>query len=266
MALSKYVETAKVLFKAQIVYRFSTIVSMIFTISKIVLAYILWSAIFGNRDVVAGFTFNAMITYYIMTSFLSQLDQSGGFGRQIADEIRTGTFSKYMVRPVNIFGTFTFQAIGVSAFLLSFNLIAALLWTFLFRIDFVFAANLTSVFYAVVILGAGLLFMMQLNYFIGILAFKFVDVWVFMMIKDNLLHFATGALIPLSLLPASIVGVMRFFPFYYSAYVPAMLLLGKYDGGVAFALIVLLCWNLAFWMLNKYSYKRLRTLYDGVGI
>ena len=50
MALSKYVETAKVLFKAQIVYRFSTIVSMIFTISKIVLAYILWSAIFGNRD------------------------------------------------------------------------------------------------------------------------------------------------------------------------------------------------------------------------
>ena len=79
MGISKYTETAKVLFKAQIVYRFSTIVSMVFTISRIALAYILWSAIFDTRAVVAGFTFNAMITYYIIASFMTQMDQSGDF-------------------------------------------------------------------------------------------------------------------------------------------------------------------------------------------
>ena len=266
MGITKYTETAKVLFKAQIIYRFSTIVSMIFTVSRIALAYILWSAIFDGRAVVAGFTFNAMITYYIIASFMTQMDQSGGFGGQISSEIRTGTFSKYMVRPMNIFGNFLFQAIGVSAFLFTFNLIAALLWVFVFRIEFVFSGDLLSVFSAVLVLSMGLLFMMQLNYFIGILAFKFLDVWIFIMIKDNLLHFLTGALIPLSLLPGNILAVMRLFPFYYVLYLPAMLFLGKSQGETARAVVTLVCWNLLFWVLNRISYRRLRVVYDGVGI
>jgi ABC-2 type transport system permease protein len=266
MGITKYTETAKVLFKAQIIYRFSTIVSMIFTVSRIALAYILWSAIFDGRAVVAGFTFNAMITYYIIASFMTQMDQSGGFGGQISSEIRTGTFSKYMVRPMNIFGNFLFQAIGVSAFLFTFNLIAALLWVFVFRIEFVFSGDLLSVFSAVLVLSMGLLFMMQLNYFIGILAFKFLDVWIFIMIKDNLLHFLTGALIPLSLLPGNILAVMRLFPFYYVLYLPAMLFLGKSQGEIARAVVTLVCWNLLFWVLNRITYRRLRVVYDGVGI
>ena len=266
MGISKHIETAKVSFKAQIIYRFSTIVSMAFTISKIVLAYILWSAIFENRAVVAGFTFNAMITYYIIASFMGQMDQSRGFGGQIADEIRKGTFSKYMIRPISIFGSFTFQAIGVSTFLFSFNLIAALLWIFIFRIEFIFTGDIISILSAIFILGMGLLFMMQLNYYIGILAFKFLDVWIFIMIKDNLLHFMTGALIPLSLLPANILAVMKFFPFYYVLYLPAMLFLGENKGEIFSAVVILFCWNLLFWILNKITYKKLRVIYDGVGI
>lgn len=266
MAISKYSETAKVLFKAQIVYRFSTIVSMVFTISRIVFAYILWSAIFDTKAEVAGFTLNAMLTYYIIASFMTQLDQSGGFSGKIADEIRTGTFSKYMVRPINVFASFTFEAIGVSAFLFSFNLIAAIVWIFLFRIEFVFSGDMVSILSAILILGMGLLFMMQLNYFIGILAFKFMDVWMFNMIKDNLLHFMTGALMPLSLLPAGLLMIMRFFPFYYVVYLPAVLFLGKNKDEILFAAITLVFWNLLFWMLNKYSYKKLRVIYDGVGI
>ena len=266
MGISKYTETAKVLFKAQIIYRFSTIVSMLFTISKIALAYILWSAIFDGRTLVAGFTFNAMITYYIIASFMSQMDQSGGFGSQISSEIRTGTFSKYMVRPMNIFGNFLFQAVGVSAFLLVFNLIAALLWVFVFRIEFVFSMDIRSISSAILVLGMGLLFMMQLNYFIGILAFKFLDVWMFIMIKDNLLHFLTGSLIPLSLLPQKILTIMRLFPFYYVFYLPAMLFLGKNQEETLRGVVTLVCWNLLFLALNRMTYRRLRVVYDGVGI
>ena len=266
MGMSKYVETAKVLFKAQIVYRFSTIVSMIFTVSRIVLAYVLWTAIFADREMVAGFTFNAMLTYYIIASFMTQMDQSGGFGGQISSEIRGGTFSKYMVRPMNVFGNFAFQALGVSVFLFSFNLIAALSWVFIFQIEFVFAGDLVSVVSAILILGMGLIFMMQLNFFIGILAFKFLDVWIFIMIKDNLLHFMTGALIPLALLPAGILAIMKFFPFYHVVYLPTVLFLGKNREEILFAVAVLGSWNLLFWLINKIAYRKLRVIYDGVGI
>lgn len=264
--MRKYIETAKVLFKAQLAYRFDTIISMVFTISKILLAYVLWGAVFNNRHLVSGFTFDAMISYYIIGSFIAQLDQSSGTGGQIASEIMVGRFSKYMVRPMSVFGYFTAQTIGVSAFLLSFNLIAALLWIFVFRIDFAVTSNLLNIVSAIVMCCLGLLLMMQMNFYIGILAFKFHDTSVFRMIKDNVMQFVTGSLIPLAILPTFIQNIMRIFPFYYVIYLPSMLFLGKNQGEIGIGLMNLMVWNVAFWLLNKVSYEKLRTKYDGVGI
>jgi len=198
--------------------------------------------------------------------FISQLDQSSGTGGQIASEIMRGQFSKYMVRPMNIFGYFAAQTIGVSAFLLSFNLIAALLWVFVFRVDFVITSNPLTIVSALVMCLLGLLFMMQLNFYIGILAFKFHETGIFMMIKDNVVQFVTGSLIPLAILPSFVQDIMRLFPFYYIIYLPSMLFMGRNVGEIPLGIISLVVWNGALGMLNKITYKRLRTRYDGVGI
>ena len=264
--MSKYLETAKLLFKTQLAYRFDTIINMLFTISKIILAYILWGSIFENREIVSGFTLNGMISYYIISSFIVQLDQSSGTGGQIAAEIRGGQFSKYMVRPINIFGYFASQTAGVSIFLLSFNLIAAVLWVFIFGVEFVITNNVMTILSAAVITFLGLIFMMQLNFFTGILAFKFLDISIFTMIKDNVLQFVTGSLIPLAILPSFILDVMKYFPFYYVVYLPAMLFLGKNKNQIFTGIAVLLFWNISFWLINKITYNRLRIKYDGVGI
>lgn len=264
--MKKYLETAKVLFKSQLAYRFDIITSMVFTISKILLAYVLWGAVFDRQSAVAGFTFNTMLSYYIVSSFITQLDQSSGTGWQIADEIKNGRFSKYMVKPMSVFGYFTAQTAGVSAFLLSFNLVAAVLWIFVFHVDFTFTASTRLILEAAALIILGLLFMMQLNYFAGILAFKFLDTSIFMMIKENIVQFITGSLIPLAILPAGIIEVMRFFPFYYVSYLPAMLLIGRNENEITTGIAALILWNAVFWLLNASTYKRLRFKYDGVGI
>jgi ABC-2 type transport system permease protein len=112
----------------------------------------------------------------------------------------------------------------------------------------------------------GLLFMIQLNYFLGILAFKFLDISVFLMMKGNIVAFITGSLVPLVLLPQSIVSVMRFFPFYYVTYLPSMLFVGKNENEALTGIILLLAWLLLLAFINKFSYNRLRVVYDGVGI
>jgi ABC-2 type transport system permease protein len=264
--MRKYIETAKVLFKAQLVYRFDILLSMIFTISKILLAHVLWGAIFEKQDMVSGFTYSSMLSYYIINSFITQLDQSAGTGGQIAAEIRSGRFSKYIVKPMSIFGYFTAQTAGVSAFLLSFNLLAALAWIFLFRVDFDITGEIVPILSALVLILLGLLFMMQMNYYIGILAFKFLDTSVFSMIKDNVVQFVTGSLIPLALLPAGIVDAMRLLPFYYVSYLPSMLLIGRNENETLTGMIVLVIWNAAFGLLNAATYKKLKMKYDGVGI
>lgn len=254
------------MFKTQMAYRFDIITSMIFTVSKILLAYVLWGAIFGKQSNISGFTFNSMLSYYIISSFLSQLDQSSNVGWQIAREIRNGSFSKYIIRPIGVFRYFAAQTVGVTAFLSFFILIAAIIWFFIFHINFVISINYRIILAVLSLTFLGLLFMIQINYFIGILAFKFIDTGIFMMIKDNIVQFVTGALIPITLLPSEIIRVMTFFPFYYISYLPTMLILGRNGNEIIPGIIILLLWNIFLGIINSITYKSLKSLYDGVGI
>lgn len=257
--MKKYLETVRVFFKTQLAYRFDVLTSMLFTITKILLAYVLWGAIFKDRDTVSGFTFNAMLTYYILNSFITQLDQSTGIGWQIADEIRNGRFSKYIVKPMSIFGYFTSQSAGVSGFLLTFNLIAAMIWILILKVDFTITTSLPNIAAAILLTLLGLLFMLQLNYLIGILAFKFLDTSIFMMIKDNITEFVRGSLIPLTLLSDGILRGMMLFPFYYVSYLPTMLLLGRNENEMIPGILVLIGWNTGFWLINSLTFKRLKS-------
>ncbi|NLO39118.1 MAG: ABC transporter permease [Ruminiclostridium sp.] len=264
--MKKYIETIKIMFKSQMAYRFDIFISMVFSVSKIILAYVLWGAIFSTKDEVAGFTFNGMISYYIISSFIAQLNQSSSAGWQISAEIRQGLFSKYMVRPMNIFGYFTAHTAGTVLLLLIFNLAAAVLWTFLFGVKITLAGSFYDILLSVVLILLGLLFMMQLNYYIGILAFKFLDIGPFMMIKDNIIEFVAGSFIPLALLSDKILLVMRFLPFYYVSYLPTMLLLGRNGQEALTGVLVLAGWNIFFAVLNTISFRKLKYRYDGVGI
>jgi len=42
----KYVEVVKIHFKTQLVWRFDIVFNMLFTLTKILFAYILWGAVF----------------------------------------------------------------------------------------------------------------------------------------------------------------------------------------------------------------------------
>lgn len=264
--MRKYIEIAKLLFKAQIAYRFDVAMTVVLTVTKILFAYILWGAIFGQNETVAGFTFPMMLSYYIISSFLAQIEMSDGVSGELSDRIRGGTFSKYMVIPANTQGYFIAQTFGAMAFYILFILTATIVWIFVFGINLTITNSLTLILAAVGMVILGLLFMIQLNYFLGILAFKFQDIGLFLMIKGNIVAFITGTLVPLVLLPSGIVSVMRFFPFYYVTYLPSMLLIGKNESEALIGIAVLAAWLLFFTVLNKLAYNKLRIVFDGVGI
>jgi ABC-2 type transport system permease protein len=264
--MKKYMEIVKILFKAQIAYRFDVAMTVLFTVSKILFAYILWGAVFGENKTVGGFTFPMMLSYYIISSFLSQIEMSDGVSREISDRIRGGTFSKYMVIPADTQKYFIAQTFGAMCFYLLFIFVSTAIWVFVFGVDLTITSSMTLILSAVVMIIIGLLFMIQLNYFLGILAFKFQDIGIFLMIKGNIVAFITGSLVPLALLPSSVVSIMRFFPFYYVTYLPSMLLIGKNESEAFIGIVVLAAWLLTFTILNKIAYNKLRVMYDGVGI
>lgn len=264
--MNKYLEVAKVYMKSQLAWRADVVFNMIFTITKILFAYLLWGIIFQGRDMVGQFTFHGMLSYYIISSFLSQLEMSQGVSEEIHGRIRNGTFSKYMVVPVSIEKYFMAMELGVVSFYFIFDLIAALVWIFVFRIQFTFASDVFVILCVVIMAVIGLVFMVQLNYLLGLLTLKYQGIGTLLMIKNNLIALVTGSIIPLALFPDEVVKLMRLLPFYYVTYLPSMLLTG-YGGQEALpGVLIISGWCILLQLVIRYVWKKYIRKYDGVGI
>lgn len=252
--------------KAQLAWRADVIFNMLFTVSKILFAYLLWGIIFQQKDLVAGFTFHGMLSYYIISSFLSQLEMSDGISGEIFWRIRNGTFTNYMVLPVSTEGYFIAMEIGVVLFYLAFDFLAAVIWIFLFRIQFVFTQDPLIIVCALLMVLLGLLFMVQLNYYLGILTLKYQNIDTFLMIKNNLISLVTGTIVPLALFPEKIVRLMSCLPFYYVTYLPSMLLTGRCGGEALPGILIMTFWCVFMQIVITATWNSYRKKYDGVGI
>lgn len=264
--MRKYKEIAKIYLKTQFVWRTDVVVQMILTVTKIMFAYLLWGIIFKQKDSIAGFTFQGMLSYYIISSFLSQLDLSGKISEDMTNRIRGGTMSNFLVLPVNVRRYYIAMEAGMVSFYIGFDLLAMFLWVILFRIHFAITNNLAFIGMAVMIEALGMYFIIQLNYYLGILTLKYEEISTFLMIKNNLMSLVTGSIIPLALFPEQVLKIMKLLPFYYVTYLPAMLLSGRCGEDAISGVVILLAWILGFSVLIRRSFKKYRLKYDGVGI
>lgn len=259
-------EIAKTYLKSQLIWRADVIFNMIFTVTKILFAYLLWGVLFQNKQEIAGFTFQGMLSYYIISSFLSQIEMSDRVSGEISTRIRNGTFSKYMVIPVSIEKYFIAMETGIVSFYFLFDLIAAAAWTFLFHIKLVFTNDIGMLVCAILLVLIGYLFMVQLNYYLGLLTLKYEEISTFLMIKNNLVALITGTIIPLVLFPEKVILFMKLFPFYYVTYLPSMLLVGRCRNEAVVGLLIITAWCIIMQITIKITWFQYRRKYDGVGI
>lgn len=264
--MKKYLEIAKAYMKTQLIWRWDTFIDVVLAMAKVIFAWILWSILFEGKEQIAGMGFYTMISYYIISSYLFQLDKSSEISQQMTNMLRNGTFSKYMVIPVHTQAYFVAMAAGKIVFSACIGFFTTILCFYFSGISFVAAINIKILFCGAIMIALGLLFMAELNYFLGILTLKFEEISTFLMIKDNFSAFVTGAVVPLALLPEWMLSGMRYLPFYYVTYLPSMLLIGKQEDEAFTGIAVLAVWCLVFAILNQVTYEHYRIKYDGAGI
>jgi ABC-2 type transport system permease protein len=236
-------------------------------VGKILFSYILWGAVFAEKKLVGGLTFNEMLFYYVISSFIASFDISRGVSGEISYRIRGGSFTGYMVLPTNALLQFVSQSLGTSAFYALFTGLVSGLCAVLFKAQILFTTDLASVLCAVLLIAAGLVFMIGFHFLIGILAFKFLDIGFFLHIQSVVLELIMGGIIPLVLLPSGILRVLRFVPFIHTVYTPSMLLMGKIPLSEGlFALANVSVCAAAVIITGSVAFKVLRVKYDGVGV
>ncbi len=264
--MRKYREAFIIAFKTCTVYRFDTALQVFSGIARVLFAWLLWAAIYKGRNQVAGFTLDSMILYYLIQSFFAQMDNTGRIADELSSHIRAGTFSKFLVLPIRVQPYLFAQNLGSAAYMAFFSLAASILCLLVFPIKPEWTMLLLNFAKAAALLLLGRLFLSQLNFFLGILTLKYQDVWLFVMIKNNVLAFLAGTLVPLNLMPESVLKVMRLTPFYHATHLPAMLILNRASNEALNGMLVLALWIVLFFFLNNQTYAHLRTRYDGVGI
>ncbi len=264
--MKKYVEVFKSSLKEMLEYRFDVFSGAIFSIFSIVIAFFMWRVIFENETVVAGYTFNMMMTYYIIVNFMTMMDGSSKVSKRLAGEIKNGHFTKYIVKPISPLKYYFAVIMSKGVYIFLFNVITTILWIVILSDYFIVVNNLSIIFYAVTIFILGSVFLALLNYFFTILTFWILEVTAFFMIKDNIVLLVSGSLVPLQILPIGFVSVLKYTPFYYLYYYPASLYVTQNLNGIGLAYLVLSLSIVFLLIVNTLLYKKATDSYEGVGV
>jgi ABC-type uncharacterized transport system permease subunit len=178
-----YPAIGRISMRARTAYRFDVWMGATLPFLRVLLAFLLWRVLFTSRSEIAGFTLEGMTAYYILTAFLSRLDQSGGLVWEYADDIREGRFAKYLTKPLNPFGHFLATSAARSLYVGGVALASVFLLALLFGNRRLFTSSWQNALMAGIIALLGLSFLACLNWLTAILAWKFKDITGFHLIK-----------------------------------------------------------------------------------
>jgi ABC-2 type transport system permease protein len=257
----------------RLVYRADFALGTLFRFLPIVTQIFLWNAIFQSVDSagesqsrIAGYTFDDMIAYYLLAMLARAFSSMPGLASGIARDVRDGTVKKYLTQPIDMLGYLYWHRV---AHKLVYYAVAAGPFALVFWLcrDYFSGwpdARTMAAFIASLIMGFLMGFLLEV--LIGMLSFWFLEVSSLLFIYMMINYFLSGHMLPLDLLPASIVSVIDYLPFKYLAYLPSAIFLGRYsDSELTRELLIEAMWIVALFAANRVAFQRGVRRYSAFG-
>lgn len=225
--------------------------------------YNLWSSIYAGDEelVIKGFTFEQMINYHTWAFVVSLVAQGHG-SWNLAEDIRLGRISSYLIYPFNFWEFHT-------ASWLSFQVIQMIIATITLGIISFFGL-VTFPSWDLFALGVAYtlfisLFWFTLQYLTGVMAFWLEETWILRVMLSIVSYFLSGAIIPLDLYPKWLVDILNLTPFPYLTYYPIKIFMGEVTNlGLGLGLITF--WTIVFAAINHFIWKKGIRLYTAAGM
>lgn len=203
-----------------LVYRWNFLLRCCFSLVPLMGTIFFWGAIYKGRGEVGGYSFEAMISYFVALLVLDALTSPTEDDFQIAADIREGMINQVLLKPVNYGGYrlalfFSGRLVYAVSTLIPVGL--AVLWL---RHKLAWPEELSVwVLTFLAALGSGLL-QFGISFCTGLLAFWLLDVGGVIFILFGLEYVAGGHVFPLNLLPEPLYHIALWLPFAYEYYFP----------------------------------------------
>lgn len=267
--LQKYRTVALLGWQDSLVYRFNALVWVLYAVLPSATAMLVWLAAYetqGSSTRIGGKTLPEMMTYYLLVTALS-VAITPNAEWDIAQAIRDGKITPFLVRPIGYFGyrmaqETSYQIIKTAMMLPALALLA---WGFRAHLkmptpDFAqFSLFLLASVLAYVLLT-------QIKFLIGISAFWVAEAGGIIEIWNLLMGVLGGRLLPLSLLPAGLHFLAVALPFASLYDFPIRLLQGELSQTqMVSGFAIQIAWVFALSFAVKIVWKRGLLAYEAFG-
>jgi len=225
--LEKYLSVLAISVRNSLEYRFTFYASIVLTPLVFLTIAFLWKSVYSTTpgSEVGGFSFQEMLSYYAIAELLFFVLASEVL-YETTEEIKSGEISVYLTKPVSFHLYNFFRNLGNALASVSFRAIPLLV---IFKAFFgifiqtnvlVLAGFFVSVVFAVVI-------SFLIVSLIACLTFFDLQPWASTQIFWVFNTIFSGALVPLSLYPEFLRGVVEVTPFALTTFTPVMVYLEK---------------------------------------
>lgn len=226
--MKKYFWAFKMSFAHTTAYRLNFFIGRLRSVIVFLLFYFVWLTLTRDSGQFAGFTTEELTTYVVLITLLRPLvfgDQS----RRIAMDINDGSFSQYLVKPVNHFVFCYFRELAERTLLFFSALVEIFFLSLIFDIHYTAPKNWESVgFFLLGLFFAHILYFVM-SYGVNLLAFWSRQAMGPRFLFEWFLECASGLFFPIRILSAAWQSVLALLPFMYLIYAPIGLYLGWFS-------------------------------------
>ncbi|MDE2571256.1 MAG: ABC-2 family transporter protein [bacterium] len=254
MRLDAYLQFASKAFQREATYRvevFSEIGSLVL---RVYLIRALWTALYAHNRAPANLPLHTIITYSTVALLLSLIFEVDGT-RQLREKIRLGTIATDLLKPISIPGSLFSDGVGTTL-LHAMSVIPSLLIALLLvHVDRPPDLAAGAAFAAAFALGYAVNFL--LNFCMNCVAFWTLETFALQLVVRWLSDLLSGAIIPLTLFPGALQGVLLHLPFAAVYSTPLFVYLGLIHGQqIGRALLEQIAWLIVFSGLGAWIWSR----------
>lgn len=218
--VKKYFITAVTSLQSNLAYRANFLFEMFFLFLIVFVFSQLWNAIYNGRSVIAGYTWQQMIWYFITAEVV--VLSGGGIFQNLSTEIKNGSIAYILNKPYHYIPYMLSNSLGLIVIKLILNS-AAGVFIGMVLIGPLYGFRLWYIPFIGLSVLAGILLNFFLQTCIGFTAFWVEENSAFYWIQSKLV-LLFGLLLPVEFFPHRAQIIIRFLPFPYVTYGPAKLM------------------------------------------
>ncbi|RZT21792.1 ABC transporter permease [Fictibacillus sp. BK138] len=225
--MRKYIEFARVQMQVHAAYSAWFWANTFSVLLRMLVIYFFWKAVYSNRSEIEGMSFDGMTTYIIIAMFLQMF--VSGVGRELAHTIKDGNVAIELMRPYHLITRLIAMDIGDKVIYFIRGALPLGILAFVFMdvtLPSTWQSGVLFLLSALMGIWIGTFF----DLLIAILAFWTINLWGLEVMKEAVVSFFSGALVPLILFPEWFQTISLFLPFQAMVYVPVAIYTGILTG------------------------------------